>query len=1020
MAARAALALLTCVASGMGPIGCSDTEGSDKKAAVEDDAGSTAHAQAGSSSKSSTTTASTNDRSGAGGSDAKMADAGAPAKSTPSTPKDTTKDKPKAEPQKDSTAAVDERAGYKHRTLKNGLEVYFAQDTTTASVSVQVWYKVGSKDDPAHRSGFAHLFEHLMFKATRNLPPETLDRLTEDVGGSNNAFTADDTTAYYEIVPSNHLERILFAEAERMGSLVVDDASFQSERDVVKEELRQRVLAEPYGRLFSLYLPQETFQEHPYRRPGIGSLADLDAAKIDEVLAFHSTFYRPDNAYLIVVGNFEEAELSSWVDKYFGTIARPDRALPHNDVKEPARTAPRETTYYAPNVTLPAVLVNWLLPKYDSQDTAALTVLDAILSMGASSRLYRALVYQQQNAVEIGTQLDQQQQAGSFSAYALMSDGHTAKEGRDALLAEVAKLRDAAVSSTELDEAIHEIVAARLRNRETLLGRGNDLGESLIMTGDPGNADKLLERIRKVTAQDVQRVAQTYLGADTYLVLNYLGDAGKPADAPAEPRSPATDAPISLDSLAPAGPVVMLAPEGERKPLPGPGPERDIKTPAVSEQRLKNGMHVLVVPRKNLPLVSAKLSFNAGSAADPEGKAGVAALTAALLTEGTNMKSAPQIATEIESLGAELGAAASTDFTQLSVNSPSDVFEKSATLLSELVHNAALPETELQRVKAQTLDSLRIALDDPGSVAEMAVGRVVFGAAPYGAAGGGTIASVPTITRDDVVAFYRTRWTPSAATLVLSGDIEPGAAFTLADKLFGDLRDAQDAAVAVQHPAGEPLPARVVVIDQPGAGQAAVTAASRSIARNDPDYYPLLLSNAVLGGGYSARLNTEIRIKRGLSYGANSSLGARVDTGLFTATAQTRNDAAAQVSELMATELSRLSMELVSDAELAPRRASVLGSFSRSLETVDRLGSLVAGYAQYGLPIDELSQYATKVRAVTAEQMRDATQRRLPTSAVSYVIVGDAAQFVAALSARYPQLERIPLAELNLDKPALR
>ncbi|HET8932482.1 MAG TPA: pitrilysin family protein, partial [Polyangiales bacterium] len=915
---------------------------------------------------------------------------------------------------------VDLPAGFKYRVLSNGLEVYSARDTSTANVSVQVWYKVGSKDDPAGRSGFAHLFEHLMFKATRNLPSETIDRLTEDVGGSNNAFTADDTTAYYEIVPANHLERVLFAEAERLGSLVVDDAVFKAERDVVKEELRQRVLASPYGRLFSLYVPQEAYQEHPYRRPGIGSLTDLDAAQIGDVLAFHETFYRPDNAYLIVVGNFEEPELNGWVDKYFGPIERPDRALPVNNVQEPARTAARDTTYYVPNVSLPAVLVNWLVPKYASDDAAALSVLDGILSTGQSSRLYRALVYEQQNAAEIGTSLDQAQQAGNFSAYALMATGHTVEEGKTALLAEVKKLRDEKVSAEELEEAKNELIAARLRNAESLIGRANEIGESLIMTGNAAWSEKQLENIRKVTVDDVQRVAQTYLTEQSYVVLNYIADTEKPADAPAEPRMPATDAPITLDMLAPAGEPVTLAPEAERIKMPGAGPERDVTTPAVSEQRLANGVRVIVVPRHNLPLVNALLSFNVGSSADPAGKAGVASLAAALLTEGTSMKTSPQIATQIESLGAQLTATVNNDFTQLSVNSPSEVFEGSAALLSELVHDAAFPETELTRLKAQALDSLAISLNDPASIADMASGRVIFGDAPYGTVLNGTPTSIPNITRGDVVDLYRTRWVPGSATLVFSGDIEPAAGYALAQKLFADLKDPEDAAPAVEMPAGEPAQPRVVVIDQPGAGQAAVEAVSRSIPRNDADYYPLLLSNAVLGGGYSARLNAEIRVKRGLSYGASSRLGERVDAGLFSASAQTRNDAAAQVVQLMAAEITRLSTDLVTSEELAPRRATVLGSFSRSLETVSRLGSVVGGLAQYGLPVEELSQYATKVRAVTPEQMRDAVQRRLPAAAVSYIVVGEADQFAAELMQAYPSLERIPLTELNLDTAALR
>jgi zinc protease len=1011
---RSLMLLLACAA--LLCASCSDDEGSEESATSESDAGDGAsNSRPNSETKPATdkpTTPSTDDEPSAG--DDEPAANGGDKKPGDKQPGDKKPDDKKPD------EPVDLPEGFKHRVLPNGLQVYSALDTSTSDVSVQVWYKVGSKDDPAGRSGFAHLFEHLMFKATRNLPAESFDRIVSDVGGTLNAFTADDTTAYYQVFPGNHLERVLFAEAERLGSLVVDDASFQAERDVVKEELRQRVLADPYGRLFALYVTQETYQEHPYRRPGIGSLADLDAAEIDEVLAFHATFYRPDNAYLIVVGNFEEDALNGWVDEYFGPIATPDRALPTNNVAEPARTESREATYYVPNVSLPAVVVNWLLPKYGSEDTAALSVLDGILSTGASSRLYRALVYEQQSAVEIGTVLDQAQQAGNISAYAMMATGRTVAEGRDALLAEVAKLRDTKVSAEELEEAKNELIAARLRNRESLLGRGNEVGESLIMTGDAAFAEKVLAGIREVTVDDIQRVAQTYLTDDSYVVVNYLGDTTKPADVPAEPRTPATDAPVTLDSLAPAGETVTLAPEGERVPLPTPGAERDLTPPVLTEQRLANGLRVVVAPRHNVPLVSALLSFGVGASADPEGKAGVASLTASLISEGTSLKTAPQIATQIESLGAQLSAAANNDFTQLSANSPTEVFEGTLGLLSELVHDAAFPEAELTRLKTQSLDSLSVTLNDPATVADLASARVVYGAAPYGAALGGTPTSLPAITRDDIVNLYRTRWTPANGTLVFAGDIEPDAAFALAEKLFADLRTPDDAAPAIADPEGEALPPRFVVIDQPGAGQAAIEAVSRSIPRNDPDYYPLLLGNAVLGGDYSARLMTEIRIKRGLSYDARSALGARLYTGLFGASTQTRNDAAAEVIGLVSTELSRLSSELVSAEELAPRRAGVLGGFSRNLESVSRLSSLVTQYAQYGLPLEELDQYSAKVRAVTPAQIQDAITRRLPAAAVSYVVVGDAQLFIDPLTEAYPELERIALSELNLDSAALR
>ncbi len=267
-----------------------------------------------------------------------------------------------AAPVADATIAVPPIV-YKERVLANGMKVFTARDTTTPNVSVQVWYGVGSKDDPNGRSGFAHLFEHLMFKSTRNMPSETLDRLTEDVGGFNNASTWDDFTNYYEVVPANHLERLLWAEADRLSTLVIDEPTFVSERNVVKEELRQGVLANPYGRLFSLYITQQSFTDHPYKRPGIGSIEELDAATVDDVRAFHATYYRPDNAALIVAGNFDEAQLSAMIDKYFAPLKTPSTPLPKVTVVEPARTGPKTVNTYGPNVPLPAVAISWQAPS---------------------------------------------------------------------------------------------------------------------------------------------------------------------------------------------------------------------------------------------------------------------------------------------------------------------------------------------------------------------------------------------------------------------------------------------------------------------------------------------------------------------------------------------------------------------------------------------------------------------------------------------------------------------------------
>lgn len=907
--------------------------------------------------------------------------------------------------------------GFTRRTLANGLEVYSALDPNTSNVTVQVWYRVGSKDDPAGRSGFAHLFEHLMFKATRNLPPETFDRLTEDVGGFNNAFTADDMTAYYEVVPANHLQRMLFAEAERMGSLVVDEPTFDSERDVVKEEYRQRILASPYGRLFGLFAPQTIYQDSPYRRPGIGSIEELDAATLDDVLRFHQTYYRPDNAILIVAGNFDPDQMNAWIDQYFGPLKRPSTPMPVNNVVEPEPTGPREATFYAPNVPLPAVVLAWPTVAYGHADRAALTVLDGILSTGESSRLYRSLVYDQQIAAQAGSNPDFAQQAGNLTAYAIMSQDQTPEAGLAALRAEIARLRDEPVTAAELAEAKNELVANALRGRESIDDRATTLGNVLIMTGDASVADREIADIQAVTVADVQRVARHYLTENRGVTMRYLSADD---DHPTSVQNMNVDAPVTLATLAPAGTPATLLPADQRLSLPEPGTEVAPVTPLVSDFRLANGLRVLVAATDGLPLVSARLSFDAGSAEDPEGKAGVASLTAALLTQGTADKSAPEIATEIEQLGAVVGAGSGVDFSNVYANAPADVFPQAIALMADLVRNPAFAGEELERQQAQTLDGLRVALSQPGTIASQSVARVIYGGAPYGAPSSGTVNSIPAIDRSDVAAFHQAHYRPSGATLVFSGKITPAEARVLAQQAFGDWRNPAEAATLVAHPAGTALSPRVVVIDQPGAGQAAVVAAIRGVSRTSADYFPLTVGNTLLGGGFSSRLNQEIRIKRGLSYGAGSSLGARQDAGVFTASAQTRNDAAVEVSDLILAEIAKLGDTPATEDDLAPRRATLIGGFGRSLETVDGLGGLVANLALYDLPMSELAAYAGRVRAVTPEQLEAAFARHLPVNEASLVIVGDAATFIDALRAKHPDVEVIPLTDLNLDSATLR
>ena len=419
------------------------------------------------------------------------------------------------------------RMNYRERTLPNGMHVLSVVDKASPTVAINVWYHVGSKDDPDQRSGFAHLFEHIMFKSTKNMKAEMMDRLTEDVGGSNNAFTQDDVTVYYEVIPSNYIETLLWAEAERLSALTVDEANFKSERAVVEEEYRQSVLAPPNGRFFYV-LDQKSFSAHPYRRPTIGSIEDLDAATVENVIKFHDTYYRPDNATLIVVGDFDQKQLDSWVDKYFASIPKPSLPLPRVNVTEPARAGEKRFMEYAPNVPLKGVGFTYLVPSEKSDDAAALTIADIILSQGRSSRLYQSLVYQQQLAANVNANADLREDAGLFDLIAFVANGKKPEDVEASLRAEIKKLQDTPVTAAELEKAKNQIVTSQLRQRETSLGKSQALGRAAVLLGDPNRVNTELDRLQAVTAADVQRVAKKYLSDDNRYVFYYLPESERP------------------------------------------------------------------------------------------------------------------------------------------------------------------------------------------------------------------------------------------------------------------------------------------------------------------------------------------------------------------------------------------------------------------------------------------------------------------------------------------------------------
>ncbi|HEY8412833.1 MAG TPA: pitrilysin family protein, partial [Pyrinomonadaceae bacterium] len=443
--------------------------------------------------------------------------------------------------------------------------------------------------------------------------------------------------------------------------------------------------------------------------------------------------------------------------------------------------------------------------------------------------------------------------------------------------------------------------------------------------------------------------------------------------------------------------------------------------PKPVEQTLPNGLRVIVIERHESPLVSAQIVIKNGGEIDPPELAGVADMTASLLTKGTQSRDATKIAEEIESLGGSLESGARWDSSFATVGVMSDKISPAMEILADVVRRPTFKSEEVERLRQQYLDNLTLALGEPGSIARFVAARVVFGDSPYGHPLSGTTESLTRISAADIAKLHGRFYRPDNAILVIGGDISGKDGFALATKFFGDWQKPSTPlpSLSAAMKGDTAKTGRIVVIDKPDAGQAAVYLARAGITRGDPDYFRGIVANSVLSG-YSGRLNQEIRIKRGLSYGAGSTLDTRRDVGPFVASAQTKNESGAQVAELLLGEIGRLSSSPPAEAELTPRKAVLIGSFSRNLETAQGLVNQVASLALYGLSLDEINRYINNVQAIGTADVQKFAGTRLDAKTSNIIVVGNAKLFLPELQKKYPNVEVIPMTELDLNTALLR
>ncbi|HET7151734.1 MAG TPA: pitrilysin family protein, partial [Candidatus Acidoferrum sp.] len=751
--------------------------------------------------------------------------------------------------------------------LSNGLEVILSEDHRLPMVAVNLWYHVGPAYETAGRTGFAHLFEHMMFEGSRHVPGSSHFHLLEAAGASDiNGTTDFDRTNYFETLPSNQLALALWLESDRMGYLPdkLDQASLSNQQDVVRNERRQSVENQPYGvveeGMMHLLFPKD----HPYYADVIGSHADIQSAKLEDVRNFFKLYYAPNNASLAIVGDFQPDQAKELVEKYFEPLKRGE-PVPRITAKTPPISSERRAVIQD-NVQLPRVYEAWLTSPIFKPGDAEADLTATVLGGGKSSRLYKKLVYEKQIALDVSAYQQSLMLGSVFQVQATARPGVNPEDLEKAINAELDEFRTKGPTEEELKRARNVLETRIIAGLETLGGFGgvaDRLNSYNHYLGTPDFLGADIARYENASVDALKAFADAQLSTNDRVVV--YGVPGKPDLGPEVPTPKAE----AKDTSKTGGEPVNADAAWRNEP-PKPGPSSPLHLPVPEEYKLSNGLTVLYSYRPGLPLVAASLVLRSGSGANPVDKPGLASYTARMLQQGTTTRNALQIADRAADLGASLGSRASVDSSSVSTHALTRNFPDALELLADLTLHPTFPKEEIERVRKERLAALVQEKDEPFSVATRVMDSALYGPHnSYGYPDIGTEESLKAVTRDDLEHFWQQNYFPNDAALIVTGNIKLSDLKPLVEKQFGSWKEGK--APALETGAAQSSDARVILVDRSGAPQTTLLCYELGAARSTPDYAPLEVMNTDLGELFSSRINMNLREAHGYTYGAGSS-----------------------------------------------------------------------------------------------------------------------------------------------------
>jgi zinc protease len=887
--------------------------------------------------------------------------------------------------------------------LPNGLDVILCQNKRLPVVGVNVWYHVGPANEEPGRTGFAHLFEHMMFKGSAHVADGAHWTHLQTSGATLvNGTTDFDRTNYLEDLPASQLETALWLESDRMGFLLngVTATKLANQQDVVRNERRQSVENAEYGLVEEEMYHQLYPKTHPYYASVIGSHEDIQAAKLNDVRDFFQRYYCPNNASIAIVGDIDIAKTKAMVAKYFGSIPR-GADVPPITATTPPITSERRATV-TDKVSLPRVYMGWITPSaFKAGEVDGAIAADVLGGAGKSNRLYKKLVYEMRIAQDVSAQHSPQLLGSVFQITATAKPGHTAEELEKAIDAELARMAAEGPSEVEVEasrQTVYSNTVASLERVGWFNGTADRLNRYNYYLKDPNYLAKDLARYVDVTAPTVKRFVSQYLAKDARVVVYGVpGEKQLGQAIPTPPAPPAEETAKSEDK------------EPWRVTPPAPAQDAALKLPVPTRFTLANGLTVFHLEDHSLPLVTASLVFRTGSAADPIELQGLSAVSMDMIEEGAGKWSALAIADRLHELGAAWQGGFETDSGTRRVRALSANAKSAMAVLAEVALNPTFPADELERERQDYLTALLQENDSPPQTALRVFLPILYGAShPYGHVALGTEASLRKITRDDVVQFHRTRHTPKNAALVILGDVKEKDARAMAQELFGSWSgDAPPAPTIAERTA---MSSRVVIVDKPGQPQTRLMVGQLAVPRSDPDYDRLSLMNTVMGGGFLSRINQNLREKHGYTYGTYSTMTENRDQGRIAVAGGVRTDVTGPaISEIMK-EVQGMKDNEVTAAELARARGARIQALPGRFETSNATADQVSALFTFGLPDDYYRTLPGRLGAITAQDLSAMAKKYLVPERMLIVAVGDRAKIE-------PQISTLGLGNISAWTP---